>query len=67
MKVFLFVCSFCGVHTMNVYRGDQTSLFLCLHDSAGEPRDRVWCKLYVIYSIVNTNTCTTSKSQVKIY
>jgi hypothetical protein len=51
MKVFLFVCSVCGVHKMNIYRGDQAFLFLCLHDAAGEPRDRVWWKLYVIHNI----------------
>jgi len=63
MKVFLFVCSVCGVHKMNVYRGDQTFLFLCLHDAAGEPRDRVWWKLYVIHNIcvlinILSNICT---------
>jgi hypothetical protein len=72
MKVFLFVCSFYGVCKMNVYRWDQPFLFLCPHDSAWEPQDRVWSKLYVIHSIcvlinILSNKCTSWYNTHNIY
>jgi hypothetical protein len=62
MKVFLFVCSCHGVYKMNVYRGDQAFLFLCLHDSF-ENHGTEFDKLYVIHTIcvlinILSNKCT---------
>jgi hypothetical protein len=47
-----------------MYTGEiRTFLFFCLHDSAWEPQDRVWYKLYVIHTIcvlinILSNKCT---------